>query len=100
MNIEKMKNFLRVDGTEEDEIIYDLISVATQEIKSRTGKRFVNRADANEDIETDAIFQQAVKIRVADYYQNRQSETEKQQYQYSTSFESMCTFIAISGDYV
>lgn len=101
MDLEPTKLFLRVDGTEEDELIQSLMVTATKEIKRKTGKTKIIDIDGItlNDIETDEIFQLAVKIRVADFYTNRQSETDKQQYQFSHSFERMINFISLSGDY-
>lgn len=100
MTLDDVKLYLRVDGAEEDGLIQSFITAAGKEIQRRTGKTKVLIAEAEEDISVDELWQTAVKIGVADMYENRGSESSGNVTRYSRTFNSMIEFIAVCGDYL
>lgn len=67
-----LKQHLRIDGTEEDSLLQSYVDAASLLIRRETGKNFVLGEDGYEDIARDALFQQAVRMLVAHWYENRQ----------------------------
>lgn len=66
--LEQVKLYLRVDGTLEDDLIESLISAAEEEIKTASGK---TKTAAGKDIAVSPLYQTAVKMLVAHWYDNR-----------------------------
>lgn len=100
MMLEEVKLYLRVDGDEEDILIQSFILAASKEIQRRTGKTKVIASGEQADIADDALWQLAVKIGVADMYENRGSSSTGAVNQFSRTFDNMTQFIALCGDYV
>lgn len=105
MTLDEVKQYLRVDGTDEDAVISSLMAAMALEIKRRTGKTLVaGKGEDGEpvtaDISTDELYCLAVKIGVADAYENRGSEAVGRIVaRYSRTFEQLVQFIAVSGNY-
>lgn len=101
MTLQDVKDYLRApDGTAEDTLITSFMTAVAAEIQRRTGKTKVKSGDTTVDISTDELYCLAVKIGVADCYENRGSEaTGKTVSQYSRTFDRMTDFIAMCGDY-
>lgn len=101
MTLDDVKIYLRVDGDDEDALITGLMTAVALEVKRKTGKTRVKLDTDIADITTDELYCLAVKIGVADAYENRGSDvTGKSITKYSRSFESLVNFIAMCGDYV
>lgn len=72
MDMTLLKQHLRIDGNEEDELLQSYIDAAELLIRRETGKNYVLDAGEYVDIAGDMLFQQAVKMLVAHWYECRQ----------------------------
>lgn len=72
MTLERLKQHLRIDGTEEDALLQEYVDAAGLLLRRETGKNFVWTDDGYADIDEDELFQQAVKMLVAHWYECRQ----------------------------
>lgn len=72
MELSLLKQHLRIDGNEEDELIQSYVEAAGLLLRRETGKNYVLSAGEYVDIAEDGLFQQAVKMLVAHWYECRQ----------------------------
>ena len=72
MDMTLLKQHLRIDGNEEDELLQSYIDAAELLIRRETGKNYVLEVGEYVDIAGDMLFQQAVKMLVAHWYECRQ----------------------------
>ena len=72
MELSLLKQHLRIDGNEEDELLQAYVEAADLLLRRETGKNYVLSDGACVDIAGDNLFQQAVKMLVAHWYENRQ----------------------------
>ena len=78
-----------------------LMDAAGLEIRRRTGKTRVVVGSVEQNIDTDPIWAIAIKLGVADMYENRGSDAVGVSVaQYSKTFNSIIQFISVCGDYV
>lgn len=89
MNIEEIKLYLRVDGTEEDEFILGL-QLAAEEYLGNAGviKNYAK-----------ALYKLAIKILIANWYENRTIETTGVNfYKVSFSLDTIITQLKFTQD--
>ena len=72
MDMGLLKQHLRVDGNEEDELLQSYVEAASLLLRRETGKNFVLVNGEYVDVAEDGLFQQAVKMLVAHWYECRQ----------------------------
>ena len=72
MNLDLLKQHLRIDGDEEDELLQSYVEAAGLLIRRETGKNYVVVDGEYTDIAEDGLFRQAVKMLVAHWYECRQ----------------------------
>lgn len=72
MDLTLLKQHLRIDGTEEDDLLESYVEAASLLLRRETGKNYVLSDGSYVDIESDGLFQQAEKMLVAHWYENRQ----------------------------
>lgn len=82
LNIDEMKLYLRVDGSEEDEMINSLIEYSKEEIKDATGA-------AMEDYGDSEVYKMLQKIIITDRYENRSSTDGE--WKVNNIYSSLCT---------
>lgn len=106
MTLDDIKAYLREDSEDEDTLrtITGFMAAASKEIQRRTGKTKVlvieeDGTTTTDDIVNDELWQLAVKIAVADMYENRGSESPGAVNKFGRTFDSMVQFIALCGDY-
>lgn len=96
MELQELKQYLRVEYEEDDSLISSLALSAQSYIKNKTGKTKIKL----EAIETDDLFKTCVKMLVAHWYENRGNEvagsiTRK----YSHAVDAIIDHISICEDY-
>jgi uncharacterized phage protein (predicted DNA packaging) len=67
MELNEMKEYLRITYTDEDALISAQIQAATQYLKGKTSKTLCGETA----IDNDELFKQAVKLLVAHWYEER-----------------------------
>ena len=91
--LDSVKDYLRVDSDIEDDMqISALIKAATQYISKQTGKQYV---------ENDEVWNTAIKLLVAHWYDNRAMNSSKagQLYEFSHSVTAIINHISLCSDY-
>jgi len=111
MTLEEAKLYLRVDGDEEDTLIQSLIDAAETYLARQTGKAevIITHNDPETglpvwaDIRTDALWNLAVKLFLAHWYENRGVEKASSRAniaKISHSVDALVNHISMCGDYV
>ena len=72
MELSLLKQHLRIDGNEEDALLQAYVEAADLLLRRETGKNYVLSDGEYVDIAGDNLFQQAVKMLVAHWYECRQ----------------------------
>lgn len=72
MDMSLLKQHLRIDGNEEDGLLQAYVEAADLLLRRETGKNYVLSDGEYVDIAEDNLFQQAVKMLVAHWYECRQ----------------------------
>lgn len=92
MTLDQMKLYLRIDGTDEDETINALMIAARNYIVRATGKAYVV---------DDEIWNHAIKLLVAHWFENRGVETIGTVVaRFSYSIDMLIQHISLCSDYV
>lgn len=105
MTLETIKEYLKVDGTDEDTLITSLLAAAESFIQKTTGKTQVKTGiDAlgvttYASISTDELYNLCVKIMVAHWYENRAVQASTQLNDFSFSVQALINHISLCGDY-
>lgn len=76
MDLEAVKNYLRIDGDAEDAALEAMVAAADTYIKDTTGKHYVLNNEGAKPIEEDALFQMCLKMLVAQWYENRGEQVQ------------------------
>lgn len=109
MTLEEAKLYLRVDTDDDDALIQALITAAESYIAQQTGKtKTLVGADENgqpiyEDIKESELWELAVKLLLAHWYENRGVEKASSRNtiaKISHSVDALVNHIAMCGDYV
>lgn len=109
MTLEEVKNYLRVDTDDDDTLIQALITAAESYINQQTGKtkRIVgidqDGQPIYEDIKESELWNLAVKLLLAHWYENRGVEKASSRAniaKISHSVDALVNHIAMCGDYV
>ena len=96
--LEDVKLYLRIDGNMEDTLIESLIAAAQEDIKTASGK---TKTAAGQPIEKSPLYQTAVKMLVAHWYDNRGVEViGKSTVPLSNSYNAILAKITTSEEYV
>jgi len=107
MTLEDAKIYLRVDVDDDDDLIQALITAAESYLKEQTGKtKMVIDIDpetetlVTTDIRTSELWNLAVKLLVAHWYENRGVEIPGNLTKINHSVDALAHHIAMCGDYV
>jgi uncharacterized phage protein (predicted DNA packaging) len=87
--VEEVKQYLRIDGSEDDVILASFIAAA---------KSFVKNATGVEVVETNELHKLAVKLLVANYYENRLPVGDEKSVPLPYSLESILFQIGYAGE--
>jgi len=91
MTVDELKLYIRVDSTDEDDLIQAFLTAATEYIEKTTGKTYDS---------TKEVWNLAIKIMASHWYDNRGVEaTGINVSKYSYSAESLINHIALCGEY-
>ncbi len=92
MTLDEIKNYLRIelDNTDDDIYLESLITASQMYIKNTVGKEL---EDTNE------LYNIAVKLMIAQLYQNRQPVSEKNQYDIPYTLTCLIQHLSICGEY-
>ena len=105
MTLDEAKKYLRIDATDEDDLILSLITAATGYINGQTGKTQVKTGIGGDglptyaDISTDALYNLIIKQMITHWFDNRAVETPGQISKISYSVDAIINHIALCGDY-
>lgn len=72
MDLSLLKQHLRIDGNEDDTLLQGYAEAADLLLRRETGKNYILSDGEYVDIAGDSLFQQAVKMLVAHWYECRQ----------------------------
>lgn len=100
MTVDDLKIYLRVDGTDDDDLISGLIAAATSYIQRTTGKTKVVISAVEADISTDELYNICLKMMIAHWYENRGVEIAGNLTKISHSVDALVAHISLCGDYV
>lgn len=101
MNLDEVKNYLRIDGDDEDEAIQSMLMAAISYIKRATGKNFVESEDGSiGQIEDDALFCMCSKLLVAQWYENRGEQVQSSIVQVNFAVSEMLQHIELCDMYL
>lgn len=101
MDLEAVKNYLRIDGDAEDDSLQSMLLAAMSYIKGVTGKHFVQKVDGSVGtIEEDAVFCLCVKMLVAQWYENRGEQVQGSMVQVEYAVTEMLRHISLCGEYL
>lgn len=101
MELDEVKNYLRIDGDAEDDALQSMFMAAISYIKSATGKNFVELEDGSvEPIEKDALFCMCSKMLVAQWYENRGEQVQSGLTQVKFAVGEMLQHIELCGMYL
>lgn len=95
LNSLKIKAYLKVEHTADDDLIKALLLAATLYIKNVTGKTENNSVA----IEDDPVFQLGVKLLCAHWYENRGIEIPGSMTKISYSLDAIINHISVCGEY-
>lgn len=90
LNLEYVKKYLRIDFNNDDAYLGDLITLSKDFIKQQTGVEY-NAADT--------VYNQAVLLMVAHFYDNRTPISEKAVVNVPNSLDCMLKHIGMRGAY-
>lgn len=107
MTLAELKLYLRV-GDNEDELIQALLTSATSYINQQTGKtkKLTGEVDPETlfpitaDISTDELYNHAIKLMCAHWYEHRGIEVAGTVTRITHSVDALVNHIAVCGDYV
>lgn len=106
MTLETIKEYLKIDGTDEDVLLTSLISAAEGFIQKTTGKTRV-KTGVDESglptyaaISTDELYNTCVKLMIAHWFENRAVQATTQLNDFSFSATALINHIAMCGDYL
>lgn len=105
LTVADVRAYLRIDSEADDAELSALISASSQYLKNMTSKSLhVTGIDeegqmTTESIDEDGLFQTAVKLMVAHWYENRQIVSATSVNNVPHSAEMIMQSIALSGDY-
>jgi uncharacterized phage protein (predicted DNA packaging) len=99
MDLALLKQHLRVDISEDDALIQGYANAADLLIRRETGKNFVLATDTRVDIAQDALFQQAILMLVAHWYECRQPLSSLSVVEVPFAVTCLTSQIALGGDY-
>jgi uncharacterized phage protein (predicted DNA packaging) len=101
MTLCEAKVYLRVDHDSEDQFIQNLITAAESYIVRTTGKTQVKTPSGEvKPIKSDELFNLAVKILLAHWYDNRGIELPGNYKKISHSIDALLDHISMCGDYL
>jgi len=106
MTVAELKLYLRVDGTDEDTFLSSLITAATNYINEQTGKTQVKTgideagAPVYSAITSSEVYNQAVKMLCAHWYENRGVEIAGTLTRITHSVDAIVQHIACCGDFI
>lgn len=101
MELEKIKKFLRVTHSEEDELIDNLAATAEKLIIQNTGKNTKQEADGTSKVITeDEIFRVGVMQLTAHWYENRGIISDKSINTIPVSVDYIMSHIMLDGEYI
>lgn len=95
MELATIKEYLKVNSTDEDVLLTSLISAAEGFIQQTTGKTLKGTAA----ISTDELYNTCVKMLVAHWYENRAVQATTQLNDFSYSVQTIINHISQCGDY-
>ena len=95
MTLAAIKDYLKIDGTDEDVLLTSLISAAESFIQQTTGKTLKGTAN----ISTDELYNLCVKLMVAHWFENRAVQANTQLNDFSFSVQALINHISLCGDY-
>lgn len=105
LTLDEIKLYLRA-GDDDDITIAALMAAATGYVNGQTGKTQVKTGvDADnlpvyDEIATDELYNQAIKLMVAHWYENRGVEVPGQLTRISHSVDALVSHISLCGDYI
>lgn len=76
MELEEIKNYLRIDGDADDIALESMFTAAVSYIKNTTGKQSVKNGGKLISIESDQLFCMCVKMLIAQWYENRGEQVQ------------------------
>ncbi|HYH05377.1 MAG TPA: head-tail connector protein [Bacillota bacterium] len=90
MTIDELKLYIKVDNTEEDNLISAFRTAAIDYIQQATGKTYAENSE---------VWNLAIKLLVRHWYENRVAEVPGSLSKVSYSVDSLINHIALCGDY-
>lgn len=106
MTLIELKTYLRIDGTDSDADLTAFMAAAISYVKQQTGKTKIKTGvdvaglPVYADIATNELYNLAVKLLCAHWYENRCVEAPGQTTRITHSVDALINHIALCGDYI
>lgn len=100
MDITAIADYLRLTDDSEIALLEETVQSAGLFLQRVTGKTQVVVDGEAKPIVDDLIFQRALKILSAHWFENRGAESETPQHKLAFSLQHLINFITLSGEYV
>ena len=100
LTVEQLKVYLRADGTGSDSDLTALLAAANALVKRSTGKTQIVVNDVTLDIGTDELYNTALRLLCAHWFENRGVESPARIASFSFSVQHILDHISQCGDYL
>lgn len=99
LSLDQVKSFLRVETDEDDNLLTAQMTAAVNYLKGQISKTKVTRSNETKPIEDDELFQHAVKLMVAHWYENREIQSGRSLSDVAHTVDAIVQHIEVCGDY-
>lgn len=100
MNVTPIADYLRLTDDSETALLEEIVLSAELFIQRVTGKTQVVVGGTASPIADDLIYQRALKVLSAHWFENRGAESETALHKLSFSLQHLINFITLSGEYI